>query len=91
MLSYSPGKALASSSVKFVDLDRSFREYISVFAHESQSKYSSLDHLDRERTIHYTWKNEFLHKKLGPERNLTNREIDLRFVFQKNEVVRSFT
>lgn len=58
---------------------------VTCYAHENQTKYSSLEHIDRTKSIAFTYKNEFLLKKLGPTRQLEDRFIEIRFIFTKGE------
>lgn len=64
------------------------RENVTIAAHESQSKYSMLDDVNRELTIQETWKTIFLANRLGPERDLKDRMIAIRFIIQREHVVR---
>jgi len=68
------------------------REVVSVHAHESQYKYSALSgKLDLDKPILHTWKNIFLVDKLGPIRDLKDRMIAIRYIFERDLVVSSFT
>ncbi|KIM49865.1 hypothetical protein M413DRAFT_408231 [Hebeloma cylindrosporum] len=62
---------------------------ISYHAHESQSKFYSLANFDRNQPISQLLKMEFVMKRIGSQRNLENREIEIRFMFETKNVVRS--
>lgn len=63
------------------------RENVTVAAHENHQKYSMLDDLDRDMSIHDTWKNIFVANRLGAERDLKDRMIAIRFIIQRDLVV----
>lgn len=71
----------------FSVLLNSLRSNITCYAHENQTKYSSLEHIDRTKSIFFTYKNEFVLKTLGPARQLEERFIEIRFIFTKGERV----
>lgn len=62
------------------------RAVITVYAHESQQKFSTLSDFDFRQTVQKLLQH-FVDMKLGSSRNLENREIDLRFVFVDKNVV----
>lgn len=66
------------------------RENVTIAAHENQQKYSMLDDLDRDESIQDTWKNIFVANRLGAERDLKDRMIAIRFIIQRDLVVRHF-
>jgi uncharacterized protein YwqG len=64
------------------------RENVTVAAHENQQKYSMLDDLDCDKSIQDMWKNVFVANRLGAERDLKDRMISIRFIIQRDLVVR---
>lgn len=68
-------------------INTSIRSNTTCYAHETQSKYSSIAHLDRKKSIAHAYKHEFLAKKLGSVRQLQEKLIEIRFIFEKSEVV----
>jgi hypothetical protein len=68
-------------------IDQRNRSNTTCYAHENQSKYSAIAHLDRKKTISHTYKHEFLAKKLGSVRQLQDKLIEIRFIFEKSDVV----
>lgn len=46
-------------------------------------------HFDRDNSVSQLFKEEFLQKKFGTMQQLNNRFIDIRFVFNKDDIVRS--
>jgi hypothetical protein len=61
---------------------------ISAYAHESQTKYVSLQHIDRHQPIGHLFKTEFVRNKLISERQAKDRMIGIRFIFKSANVVR---
>ena len=61
---------------------------IRAYAHETQTKYSSLQHIDRDQSIGHLFKNEFVRNKLISERQVKDRMIEIRFIFKSANVVR---
>ena len=66
----------------------SVRLNITAYAHENQTKYSSLQHIDRDQPIGHLFKNEFVRNKLISERQVKERMIEIRFIFKSSIVVR---
>lgn len=66
------------------------RENVTVAAHENQTKYSMLDDLDCDKSIQDIWKNIFVANRLGADRDLKDRMIAIRFIIQRDLVVRHF-
>jgi len=64
------------------------RANISYHAHESPSKFYSLANFDRNQPISELLKTEFIMKRIGSQKNLENREIEIRFLFDSKNVVR---
>jgi hypothetical protein len=62
------------------------RSYITLHAHESNSKFTSLQHLDWEGTM-YDLYNEFIKGRLGNSSVLSSRTIEIRLVYQKYVIV----
>ncbi len=60
---------------------------VTLFAHESATKFSSLKHADLNVPLGHFFKTEFSKKKIGGKRNLENREIDIRFTYDREAVV----
>ena len=75
-------------SILFINM--MIRENVTVAAHENHQKYSMLDDLDRDKSIQDTWKNTFVKNRLGSERDLKERMIGIRFIIQRDLVVRHF-
>jgi hypothetical protein len=46
-------------------------------------------HFDRDNSVSQLFKEEFVQKKFGTIQQLNNRFIDIRFLFNKDEVVRN--
>ena len=57
-------------------------------AHESNVKFTSLQHLDWEGTM-YDLYNEFTKGQLGNSGMLSSKTVEIRLVFQKNEIFRT--
>ena len=64
------------------------RANISYHAHESPSKFYSLANFDRNQPISELLKTEIIMKRIGSQRSLENREIEIRFLFDSKDVVR---
>ncbi|PPQ79723.1 hypothetical protein CVT26_016028 [Gymnopilus dilepis] len=58
---------------------------ISLYAHETQQKYVSLDYFERERPMSQFF-NEFLKGKLAADNMLKDKKIEIRFVFFTDQV-----
>jgi hypothetical protein len=59
-------------------------------AHESSTKFTSLQHLDQEGTM-YDLYQEFIRGRLGSSSAMNSQTIEIRFAYQKDEIVRNFT
>ena len=66
----------------------SYRSYITLHAHESNAKFTSLQHLDWEGTM-YDLYSEFTKGRLGNSTMLKSKTIEIRLLFQKNDIVRT--
>jgi len=64
----------------------SFRANISVYAHENQQKYSSLEYFDQTLPMEQFYR-EFVKGKLVAETMLKDKKIEIRFAFFENNVV----
>lgn len=63
-----------------------FRANISLYAHENQQKYSSLEHFDQRLPMEQFY-HEFVKGKLVAETMLKDKKIEIRFAFFENQVV----
>lgn len=70
----------------FILISVFFRENISLYAHETQSKYSSLDYFDQSLLLDQFY-HEFVKGKLAAETMLKDKKIEIRFAFFENKVV----
>uniref|UniRef100_A0A8H8CMT2 Alpha-type protein kinase domain-containing protein n=1 Tax=Psilocybe cubensis TaxID=181762 RepID=A0A8H8CMT2_PSICU len=59
---------------------------VSVYAQENQTRFSSLQHFDQAKSMVTLFKEEFLKKKIGSQKKLENREIDIRLTYEKTKV-----
>lgn len=76
------------STVTLAKID--VRTYITIHAHESNTKFTSLEHLDWRGTMDDLY-SEFTKGRLGNSNMLTSKTIEIRLVYQKNDIVRKFT
>lgn len=77
-----------ASSNQWTHILLTIRANITVYAHESQTKFSSLQQFDRSLPLSQLFKSEFLLKKIGSQKKLDDREMEIRLVFKKAEIVR---
>jgi hypothetical protein len=66
------------------------RDDISLYAHESATKFSSIQHLNQNRTVKDIF-DEFVSQRLGSASSLSSRMIEVRFAYQKDAMVRYLT
>jgi len=64
----------------------SFRVNISVYTHENQQKYSSLEYVDQTLPMEQFY-HEFVKGKLVAETMLKDKKIEIQFAFFENNVV----
>lgn len=64
------------------------RSNVTLHAHESATKYASLEHVDRDKTVDHLFK-EFKEQRLASDACLSSRIIEIRFVYQKELIVRN--
>ena len=58
-------------------------------AHESSTKFTSLQHLDWEGTIDDLYR-EFTKGRLGNSKILNGKTVEIRLVYQKSDIVCEF-
>ncbi|KAF8168900.1 hypothetical protein BJ912DRAFT_862426, partial [Pholiota molesta] len=59
---------------------------ISLFAHENQNRFSSLQNCDLATSLGQFFKAEFIRKKIGTKRKLDNREIEIRLMYERVKI-----
>ncbi|KAF8812039.1 hypothetical protein BYT27DRAFT_7208000 [Phlegmacium glaucopus] len=59
---------------------------VSIHAHENQTKFSSLRNFDRTLPLSQLYKAEFVKKKIGAQKKLENREIEIRLMYLKSDI-----
>lgn len=69
------------------DTVHNFRSNVGIHAHENQTKFSSLQNFDRTLPLAELYRSEFLKKKIGGQKKLEAREIEIRFTYEKSDIV----
>ncbi|KAF8182020.1 kinase-like domain-containing protein [Pholiota molesta] len=59
---------------------------VSLFAHENQNRFSSLQNCDLATSLGQFFKAEFIRKKIRTKRKLDNREIEIRLMYERVKV-----
>ena len=65
-----------------------FRGNINIHAHENRTKFSSLHNFDHTLPLSELYQTKFLKKKIGGQKKLEAREIEIWFTYQKSDIVR---
>jgi len=85
------GKGTTSVYLPILGLTLSqFKSNVTLHAHESSTKFTSLQHLNWEGTMHNLY-NEFLKGRLGNKASLNEQTVEICFMYLKDDIVHNLS